>query len=80
MIQEARIALPPTKGANLNTAATVLPGTAEESDATCHWTVQVPGSDDQGPVHSTTTTTSTAKGIQAWRISAVRNPWALVFA
>src|ERR1700722_10662861 len=61
---DARIALPPTHGANLN-AAVMVAFVSGASACTCTKTQPPAGRLDPGPVHKATTTTSTAKGIQA---------------
>src|SRR5215469_9493844 len=64
-IHDTRMAVPATAGAQLKAALTVLPGSIEELAATASLKGTYLGSTDQGPVHSTTTTTSTMKGSQA---------------
>src|SRR5690349_17021308 len=65
MIQDARIADPPTNGVHLKAAAMVAPSAIEDAAVTCWFSSAMPGSFDHGPVQATTTTTSTAIGIQA---------------
>src|SRR5215813_11024215 len=70
-IQDARIALPPIYGANLNTAVTSafagLQSAAAAEQATAFALNQLTlGNGDHGPVQAATTIRSTAKGIQAW--------------
>ena len=71
--QDARIALPPTHGANLNAAEMVA---LVSGAVACTWTKYQPtaGRLDHGPVHAATTTTSTANGIQASSTSPVVRP------
>src|SRR5579863_8145993 len=74
MIQEARIAEPPTQGAKLNTALTLpLAGQLAASDEqaiACTLNQLTLGRLDQGPVQAATTIRSTANGIQACATSA----------
>src|SRR5579883_1990920 len=76
MIQDARIAVPPTNGVQLNTAAILAPGVMAESAATAACSRMILGRLDHGPVHATTTTTSTAIGNQAMPTSAAERPCA----
>src|SRR5579864_6821408 len=69
MIQEARIAEPPTKGVQLKIAAMVAPWTIDDAAVTWRWSPMMLGSFDHGPVQATTTMTSTAIGSQAATIS-----------
>src|SRR5579863_5243329 len=75
MIQDARIAEPPTNGAQLKIAAMVAPWTTDDAAVTWRWRPTIAGSFDQGPVQATTTITSTAIGSQAWTISLLGMPW-----
>src|SRR5580658_8480391 len=70
---DARIALPPTHGANLNTAEMVA---LVSGASACTWTKYQPtaGRLDHGPVHTPTTTTSTANGIHASNTSLPVSP------
>src|SRR6185312_9765507 len=70
MIQEARIAVPPTYGANLKAAVTagfaalhVAP--RDEQATACAVNHVTFGSGDQGPVQAATTISRTTKGIHA---------------
>src|SRR5271165_6300354 len=76
---DARIALPPTHGANLNAAVMVA---FVSGASACTWTKYQPtaGRLDHGPVHAATTTTSTAKGIHASSTSPPVNPCSLACA
>src|ERR1019366_2072562 len=67
---DARIALPPTHGANLNAAVMVA---LVSGASACTWTKYQPtaGRLDHGPVHAATTRTNTANGIQASSTSPV---------
>src|SRR5437764_1589519 len=65
MIQDARIAEPPTNGVQLNNAVTVAPGLIEEAAVSCTLNPLMPGSGDHGPVQAMTTMTSTAIGSHA---------------
>src|SRR5208282_216298 len=73
MIHEARIAEPPTQGAKLNAAVmlVLISGAVAVTFARYQLTL---GSGDQGPVHSVTTTSSTANGIHAWSTLPVLSP------
>src|SRR3974390_3584731 len=61
---DARMALPPTHGANLNAAAMVAL-VSGASAVTCAEYQPTAGKLDHGPVQLATTTMSTMKGIQA---------------
>src|SRR5579883_3175535 len=76
MIQETRIAVPPTPGAQLKAAATLLPCSIDEAAATESLKGTYFGRSDHGPVHNTTTTTSTTNGSQARKTSAAEKLWA----
>ena len=65
MIQDTKIAVPPTPGAQLKTAPTVLPGSIDDAADTPSLNGTYFGNGDQGPVHSTTTTINTMKGSHA---------------
>src|SRR5215469_9808085 len=65
MIQDTRIAVPPTPGLKSNTALMVAPCVIEDWAPTTRCSQTMPGRLDQGPVQATTTTTSTAIGSQA---------------
>ena len=69
MIQEARMAVPPENGAQVNAAETLLPSATEDPASTESLNGAYFGSGDQGPVHSTTITTRTMKGSQACKTS-----------
>src|ERR1700691_4254937 len=71
---DARIALPPTQGANLNAAVIVV---FFAGASACTWAENQPtaGRLDHGPVQAATTTTSTANGIQDSSTSPVVSPW-----
>jgi hypothetical protein len=69
MIQEARMAVPPEKGAQVNADETLLPGAIEDAASTESFSGTYFGSRDQGPVHNTTTTSRTRNGSQARKIS-----------
>src|ERR1700730_12946577 len=69
MIQDTMIAVPPTPGAQLKAATTVLPASIEEPAAIDSLNGTYFGMLDHGPVHSTTTITSTMKGSHALKIS-----------
>src|SRR5271157_5653723 len=73
---DARIALPPTHGANLNAAEMVA---LVSGASACTWAEYQPtaGRPDHGPVHAATTTTSTANGIQASATSPPVSPCSL---
>src|SRR5271169_54135 len=76
MSHDVRIALPPTHGANLNAAEIValVSGAIACTPAEYQPTA---GRLDHGPVHAITTTTSTAKGIQASSTSLAVSPCSL---
>src|SRR5215469_9966402 len=61
-IQDARIALPPTAGLKSNAAVIVLLAVSEEAAVTARCSQLIAGSVDHGPVHATTTQTSTMMG------------------
>src|ERR1700746_1223822 len=69
MIHDARIALPPTNGLKSNAAVIVAPSVIEDLAETARCSQLMAGSGDHGPVHATTTATSTMIGSQAWKIS-----------
>src|SRR5579863_1659784 len=80
MIQAARIAVPPTQGAKLNTALTLPLGTgqsltSEEQASACVLNQLTFGSGDHGPVQAATTTRSTTNGIHACSTSWLLSPW-----
>src|ERR1700731_451372 len=75
MIQEARIALPPTNGLKSNAAEMVAPAVIEDAAETARCSQLIAGNGDHGPVHSTTTTTSTMIGSQPWNTSPADRPW-----
>src|SRR5580692_25643 len=75
MIQEARIALPPTNGLKSNAAVMVAPAVIEDAAETARCSQLIAGNGDHGPVHSTTTTTSTMIGNQPWNTSPADRPW-----
>src|SRR6516164_6759776 len=75
-IHDTRMAVPATAGAQLKAAVTVLPGSIEELAAMASLKGTYLGSTDQGPVHSTTTTTNTMKGSQAPNNSLPERLWA----
>src|ERR1700726_2133554 len=62
IIQEARIAVPPTQGLKSNTAEIVVFSVKADLAATTRWSHTIPGKDDHGPVQATTTITSTMIG------------------
>src|SRR5579871_597364 len=72
-IHATRIALPPTNGANLNTAVTSglaavqvpAAAAAAEHAIALLWNHVILGSGDQGPVQAATTPSNTANGIHA---------------
>src|SRR5579885_1507145 len=68
-IHDTMIAVPPTPGAQRNAAPTVLPASIDEPAETPSLNGTYFGRGDQGPVQSTTTTTSTMKGSQARKMS-----------
>ena len=74
MMNEARMAEPPTNGVHLKTAAIFAPSEIEDAAVTCNCTSTMPGSFDHGPVQATTTTIRTAIGSQACPISASDSP------
>jgi hypothetical protein len=76
MIQEAKIAVPPTNGAKLNTAGTVAPAVIDDPATTLAENKLTLGNGDHGPVQSTTTTINTKNGIHARRMSRVVSPCA----
>src|SRR5579863_3000496 len=76
MIHETRIAVPPTNGVQLNAAVIFAPGVIAELAATSICSRRIDGKPDQGPVQATTTTTGTAIGNQAQRMSLPVNPCA----
>src|SRR5579883_2703 len=69
MIHDTMIAVPPTPGAQRKAAPTVLPASIDEPAETPSLNGTYFGKGDHGPVHSTTTTTSTMKGSHARKIS-----------
>src|ERR1700722_3345749 len=75
MIQDARIALPPTNGLKSNAAVMVAPAVIEDAAETARCSQLIAGNGDHGPVHSTTTTTSTMIGNQPWNTSPADRPW-----
>src|SRR5579875_336129 len=75
MTHDARMAVPPTNGVQLNTAPMVAPGVIDEAAETAKCSRTIPGSFDHGPVHSVTTTISTRIGSHAWKISPPDRPW-----
>ena len=64
MIQETRIAVPPTAGLKSNAAEMVAPGATDDCAVTAAWNQLIAGSFDHGPVHATTTMTRTRIGSQ----------------
>src|SRR6185312_5169599 len=74
MIQDARIADPPTNGVQLKIAAICAPSVIEEAALTCLCSTTRPGSLDHGPVQATTTMIKTAIGNHAWRMSPLERP------
>src|SRR5579863_529604 len=70
IIHDAKMALPPMKGANVNVALTTLPGVSDECAATEDLNNEMCGRLDHGPVHRTTTTIRTMNGSQARNTSA----------
>src|SRR3984885_14305118 len=75
MIQEARIALPPTNGLKSNAAVMVAPAVIEDAAETARCSQLIAGNGAHGPVHSTTATTSTMIGNQPWNTSPADSPW-----
>src|SRR5215472_14021473 len=75
MIQDARIALPPTNGLKSNAAVIMAFSVKEDLAATARCSQLMAGSGDHGPVHKTTTTTSTMIGSQPWNTSPADMPW-----
>src|SRR6202451_121544 len=75
MIHDARIALPPTNGLKSNAAVIVAPAVIEDAAETARCSQLIAGTGDHGPVHSTTTTTSTMIGNQPWNTSPADSPW-----
>ena len=65
MIHDTRIAVPPTAGLKSNADVIVAFSTTEDSADTARCSQLMPGNADHGPVHATTTATSTMMGIQA---------------
>ena len=69
-IHDARMAVPPTNGVNVKVAATGFAPLSDDSAVTLLAKMAIFGSGDHGPVHRTTTMTSTTNGIQACQTSA----------
>ena len=76
MIHDARIAVPPTNGVQLNAALIFAPGVIAESAATDICSMTIDGKLDHGPVQATTTATNTAIGNQAIPTSPADSPCA----
>ena len=55
MIQDTKIAVPPTNGVQLKMARIGAPPGSPDVAATSRWRATIDGSFDQGPVHATTT-------------------------
>src|SRR5271154_5019500 len=65
MIQDAKIAEPPTNGVQLKMARIGAPPGRPDVALTSRWSATIDGSFDQGPVQATTTTIKIAIGNQA---------------
>src|ERR1700733_15418408 len=76
MIQDAKIAVPPTNGVQLKMARIGAPPGSPEVAATSKWRPMIPGSFDQGPVQATTTAIRIAIGNQAMPTSPAERPGA----
>src|SRR5580658_3415065 len=74
IIQDARMAVPATKGVQLNAAVIVAPGVIEELAATTNCKGRIDGRLDHGPVQATTTAISMAMGSHAMPTSPADKP------